>query len=279
MTYPMFNRAVENAACSHRLSTWMIRRGRCVLQLGLVLGLVFFAAAGQAQDDPQWRTDKGVVVVVGDPYVDVYVQPGRGYARFHVVEKNQRMRIFKERTGWYKVETEDGKLGWVKQKDLHTVYDVDGYLLDFSVPHWDEVTRPAQIGLLAGNMNDAVAYTLLAGYRFTPNISTEIRFSHGFGDFSNSKLASLNIVHQPFPHWRYSPFFTLGAGVIKTFPDAVLVDAADEQDNIVSVGGGVMVYLSYKLVARLEYNKHTMLTTRENNQEVDEWKAGFSILF
>lgn len=251
------------------------------LAIGLVVATLLTQSAAAAAFDgaQQWRSHKGLVVVVGDPYVDVYVQPGRGYARFHVVEKNQRMRIFKRRPGWYKVETEDGKIGWVKQKDLHLVYDTNGYLIDFSVPRWDEVTNPLQLGVLAGSMSDAVAYTVFAGYRFTPNISTEIRYSQGFSDFSNSKLASINVLHQPFPQWRYSPFFTLGAGAIRTFPDSVLVDPEDQQDNIVSVGGGLMIYLSYKLVARLEYNKHTMLTTRDNNQEVEEWKAGLSVLF
>lgn len=244
-----------------------------------LLCLLVMAVPVRAATEPSWKSNKGIVVVVGSPFIELYVQPGRGYARYHVVEKNERMRIFKERTGWYKVETQDGKIGWVRQRDLRQVYDTEGYLLDFGVPAWDEAQNPWQIGLMAGHINGAIAYTIYTGYRFTPNISTEIKYSQGFGDFSNVKLGSLMLLHQPFPAWRYSPFFTLGAGVLQTFPDSVLVEVEDEQDNIVTVGGGLMVYLSHKVIARLEYNKHTILTTRDNNEEVEEWKAGFSVLF
>lgn len=244
-----------------------------------VLCLAAHPSLARSETEIAWHNQQGIVVVVGSPFVDVYVQPGRGYARFHVVEKNQRMRLFKKRGAWYKVETEDGKFGWVKQQELQRVYDTDGYLLDFTVPQWHEAANPVQFGLLGGTMNDAVAYNVYAGYRFTPNISAEIRYARGFGDFTSVRMATANLVHQPFPNWRYSPFFTLGAGALETLPDAVLVDAADEQDNVVSVGGGLMVYLSHKVVIRLEYNMHTMLTTRETNQEVEEWKAGLGVMF
>lgn len=252
------------------------RRRACALLTGL--GLCLLATLAFAQQ-PEWQQRDGVVVVVGSPYVDVYVHPGRAYARFHVVEKNQRMRLFKKRGNWYKVETQDGKTGWVRQRDLQQVYDTEGYLLDFSVPRWNEADNPVQFGLLGGSMNDAIAYNVYAGYRFTPNISAEIRYARGFGDFTSVRMASAHIVHQPFPNWRYSPFFTLGAGALETLPDAVLVDADDEVDNLVGVGAGVIVYLSHKVVIRLEYNKHTMLTTRENNEEVEEWKAGLGVMF
>lgn len=249
------------------------------LTLTILLLLNPFSANAEDVNDIQWRKKDGVVVVIGSPYLDVYVQPGRSHDRYHVIEKNQRMRIFKERSGWYKVETEDGKIGWVKKRDLTTVYDVNGYLLDFSVPRWNEAKNPIQFGLTASKINNAYGYTLFAGYRFTPNISTELRYSHGFSDISNVKFATLNLVHQPFPAWRFSPFFTVGAGAFITSPDAVLVTPDDTQDNILNVGGGLIIYLSHKVAARLEYNKHTLLTTRDNNEEVEEWKAGLSVLF
>lgn len=235
--------------------------------------------APAADQNSGWRDADGIVVVVGAPFIELYVQPGRGYARFHAVEKNERMRLFKNRTDWYKVETQDGKIGWVPRRALKQIFDTEGYPLDFTTPSWGEAKDPWQMGLLVGTMDGAIAYSVFGGYRFTPNISGEIKYTQAFGEFSNVKLASLMLLHQPFPQWRASPFFTLGTGTMKVYPDAALVDAEDQQDNAITVGGGVMFYVTHKVIARLEYNQHTILTTRDNNEEVEEWKAGFSVLF
>lgn len=240
------------------------------------------AATGTAlaQDtESEWRDTDGVVVVVGAPFIELYVQPGRGFARFHAVEKNERIRIFKSRTDWYKVETEDGKIGWVPRRALQQMYDTEGYPLDFSIPSWSDRKDPWQFGLQVGEMEGAICYSLFAGYRFTANISAEIKYTQAFGDASTVRLGSLMLLHQPFPQWRASPFFTLGAGTMKVYPDAVQVNAEDQQDTAVTVGGGLMFYVTHKVIARLEYNQHTLLTTRNENEEVEEWKAGFSVLF
>jgi len=232
-----------------------------------------------AQEKSTWRDDDGIVVVVGSPFIELYVQPGRGYARFHAVEKNERIRLFKSRTDWYKVETQDGKIGWVPRSALTDLYDTQGYPLEFRTPSWSEAQNPWQMGLLVGEMDGATVYTVYGGYRFTANISAEIKYTQAFGDTYNTKLGNVALVHQPFPHWRASPFFTLGAGTMKVFRDGVLRQQDDEKDNAVTVGGGLMFYVTHKVVARLEYNQHTLLTTRDNNEEVEEWKAGFSVLF
>lgn len=234
--------------------------------------------------EPQWSSRKGEIVTVGSPYLELYVFPGRGFPRFHALEKGERMRLFKKRNDWYKIETVDGKKGWVRKRDLQAIYDQEGYLLDFSTPTWSDNKYPLQLGLLLGQVENALAYTLYTGYRFTPNLSTELKFTHAFGDFSNTKLGSLMLVHQAFPYWRFSPFFTLGGGIISTSQDPVLIgseqtEAIDTEDTALTVGGGLMIYLSHRLMARFEYNQHTILTTRENNLEVEEWKAGFSVFF
>ncbi len=235
--------------------------------------------AQEQEDEPNWRSNKGIVVTVGTPFIELYTFPGRGYPRYHAVEKNEKIRIFKSRAGWYKVETADGRLGWTPRRALTTVIDEEGFALDFEAPAWGETDDAWMMGILAGSLDDTISYTVYSGYRFTPNISTEIKYTQAFGDFSTVKLAELSLVHQPFPEWRISPFFVWGAGALQTLPDAVLVDAEDQLDSVITVGGGLMVYLTHNLLARIEYNQHTILTTRDNNEEVEEWKAGFSVFF
>jgi len=105
----------------------------------------------------------------------------------------------------------------------------DGLLIDFSLPQWHETDNPWHIALLGGAFDNTGAYNVLLGYRFTRHISAELKYTQAFGEFSTIKHASVALVHQMYPNWRYSPFFTLGTGSVKTAPDAILVEAEDQQ--------------------------------------------------
>jgi hypothetical protein len=92
-------------------------------------------------------------------------------------------------------------------------------------------------------------------------------------------MATVNIVHLMYPDWRASPYFTLGAGVINTEPKATLVATVDRTDSLAQVGAGVRMYLTRRFVFRAEYKAHVVFTSRDDNEEVREWKAGFSFFF
>jgi len=227
-----------------------------------------------------WPKHEGVYIAVTEPFIEMHTGPGRGYPVFYVIERGERVRLFKAKTDWYKVETEKGKLGWVRREELKDTIADDGSIIDFSPYTRDEIlSRPFEIGLLAGDFKGANAVTTYLSYHVTQNIATELKFTEAFGSFSNSKIYSLNLVHQTFPTWRISPFITLGAGVIKISPNSALVQTEERQDSILTAGGGLIIYTSRNMFLRLEYDNHTVLTKRENNEEVEEWKAGFSVLF
>ena len=103
--------------------------------------------------------------------------------------------------------------------------------------------------------------------------------SQALGRFSDSTMATVNIVHLMYPDWRASPYFTLGAGVINTQPKATLVATVDRTDSLAQVGAGVRMYLTRRFVFRAEYKAHVVFTSRNDNEEVREWKAGFSFFF
>jgi hypothetical protein len=90
---------------------------------------------------------------------------------------------------------------------------------------------------------------------------------------------ALNIVHTMYPDWRATPFFTLGAGEIHTVPKATLVATTDRTDSLAVVGAGVRTYLTRRFVFRAEYKSYVVLTSRDDNEEIREWKAGFSFFF
>lgn len=219
-------------------------------------------------------------VTILDAYVDMHTGPGRGHPIAHVAEKGETITLLKKRTDWYKAKTAKGIVGWIKRDDLHATLGPDGPELVFSRPGREEYyNRKWELGVLGGTFEGARGLTTYAGYHLTPNIATEFKLTQAFGSFSNSKMAAVNVVHQAFPGWYVSPFFTLGTGVIDISPSSDLVQVEDRQDPILTVGAGVFVYVSRSFLLRIEYNEHKVLTTRENNEEVEEWKAGFSVFF
>jgi len=99
------------------------------------------------------------------------------------------------------------------------------------------------------------------------------------GDFSDGVMGTANILMYPFPGWRVSPYFTIGTGIININPQTTIVQAQDRTDEIVHAGAGANIYLSKRFLLRVEYKRHTLLTSRDDNEEINQWKAGFSIFF
>lgn len=250
--------------------------GIIALFVALCTWLATVPALAQDADDER----EGVAVVIADPYVDVHTGPGRGYPIFHALEKGETVWLFKQRTDWFKVQTEDGLIGWVKRSTLNATLGQDGPLIAFDRSGWDNFTqRRWELGVMGGDFGGARGLTNYLGYHLTPNLAAELKYTQAFGSFSNTKLLSVNAVHQVFPEWQISPFFTLGTGVMRIEPSADLVQTQDREDTVMTVGGGFIFYFSRRFLLRLEYNDHKVLTNRENNEEVSEWKAGFSVYF
>ncbi len=213
-------------------------------------------------------------------YIDMRTGPGRAYPIFHVVENDEIVELIKRRTDWIKVETKRGKTGWAHVSQMADTFGEDGKQLAFAgATQEDYLARRWELGFHGGDFEGASSLGATLGYRFTQNFTAEVKVSQATGRFSDSKLASVALMHQPFPEWRVSPFFILGTGIIDTSPDTTLVQSEDRSDTALLVGGGAYVYLSRRFVMRLEYNNHLALTSRDTNEEVNEWKLGFNVFF
>jgi len=217
---------------------------------------------------------------VAEAYIELHTGPGRGYPVFHVVERGQQIRLIKKRTQWYKVESPDKKIGWVHEEEIALTLNADGSTYDAGqIAQRDFQSRQFEAGVLTGNYGGATALSLYGGWNFTENLATELALTQALGNVSDITFATVNLLHHPFPDWRYSPYFKLGTGIITTKPQATLIQAVDRTDETVHVGGGVKIYVSRQFFVRVEYNKHTILTSRNDNDEVEEWKIGISVFF
>ena len=219
-------------------------------------------------------------VTIADPYIELHTGPGVGYPIFHVGDRGETVTLLKRRTDWFKVRTVDGREGWVERAQLERTLTPSGETLEIEDPGFaDAVARRFEMGVLGGDFGGADVVSLYAGYTLSTNLSLELWLSQALGSFSDSEMAHLNIVHRLLPHRRVSPYFTLGTGIIRTSPKATLVRAEDREDQLAHVGAGVRIWLARRFLLRAEYKSYVIFTSRDENDEIDEVKAGLSFFF
>ena len=227
---------------------------------------------------PQTLSFDSEQVIVGAEFLNLYTGPGRGYVIDHVVEYGEPLWLLKRRTDWVKVMTRTGKTGWAKIADLDEIYSPEGEQVAVPTPGIDDYHEQSfRMGFSYGDFAGANSMGLSLGYRFTGNISAELRVAQTIGAYSDSQTFQVAVVHQPFPQWRMSPYFLLGSGVNITSPNATIVATEDRQDTTMLAGLGVSTYLSRRFALRAEVANHYLLTSRDENQEIVEWKLGFDV--
>lgn len=258
----------------------MLPLGWCVLALwGLSVSVAAEPSASR-WDFNLFKPAEPVVVTVNDAFINVHNAPGRGYPIFHVVERGEVITLLKMQTDWIKIQTARGLEGWIKRKDVLLTLGPDGAVPDFAdTKQADYLTNRFELGTAFGDFDGAQSFNMNVGYRFTKNLSTEIRWSQNTGEYSDSNLTALAILHQPFPKWRLSPFIGIGGGKLKTMPSTTLVQAEDREDDVLQASIGAYLHITGRFFLRAEYVNDYVLTSRNTNQEVNEWKLGFNIFF
>jgi len=219
-------------------------------------------------------------VIVEDPYLELHTGPGRGYPVFQIAERGERVELIRRRTDWFQVRLPRGEVGWVPLAQLRRTLGLDGEPFDVLAYELADYTeRRWEVGALYGDFGGANVISVYGAFGMTPNLSLELWLSQALGRFSDSKIASLDVVHELFPDKRFSPYIALGAGVVKTDPKATLVATTDRSDAAAHAGGGLRAYLTRRFLFRAEYKSYVVFTSRDDNEEIREWKAGFSFFF
>jgi hypothetical protein len=243
--------------------------------LTLLVVLTQAISAGVAQAAEVYKT-----VAVADPYLEMHTGPGRGYPIFHIVDRGETVEVLTQRTDWFKVRAPDGKEGWVDRAQMEQTLQPDGGTTRFAQASQQDFTDAKwETGLLAGDFGGANIVSLYGAYSVNPNVSVEVWGSQILGNFSNGWMGSVNVVHETWPDWRISPFFTLGTGVIHTSPKSTIIQAEDRTDQIAHAGIGIRMYATRRFVLRAQFNSYVVFTSRDDNEEVEEWKAGFAFFF
>jgi hypothetical protein len=255
------------------LSTSRSIKALIIAVLAVVLTQTPTTAIAQAAGE--YRT-----VSVADPYLEMHTGPGRGYPKFHVVDRGESVEILMRRTDWFQVRAPDGAVGWVDRAQMERTLQPTGSEIVFAEANQQDFTNAKwELGGMAGDFGGANIISLYGGYSLNPNVSIEVWGSQILGNFSNGWTGSVNLTHEIWPDWRISPFFTLGSGVIHTEPKSTIIQGEDRTDQIAHAGAGFRVYATRRFILRAEFKSYVVFTSRDDNEEVEEWKVGFAFFF
>ena len=251
----------------------MLRRAHPLALAGLLLLAALLTPAVSAAREY-------LQLFVTAPYLELHTGPGRGYPVFHVVPRDGSVDVLFRRTDWFKVRTEQGVEGWASQTDMQKMVLADGSLFKFDLGDRAGFTSHRyEMGMFAGQYGGA---TLVSGYMsfsFNPQLALEASFGQFLGNFSNGETENIGFAHVFVPEARWSPFVTIGLGLVQTQPKATLVAAPDRDEQSAYVGGGIRFYLTRRFFLRAEYRQYWIFTKRNQNEDADEWKAGFAFFF
>jgi len=222
-------------------------------------------------------------VKIADPFIEMHTGPGGGYPIFHVMERGAFIEIIVQRADWFKVRTENNKEGWVSFAQLSKTLSANGELIEFKViTQEDFADRTWEVGVMAGDFGGAPSLNVYGSYFFNQGFAIESSLAQSIGEQSSSLLLKLGLLIQPFPEWQYSPYFQMGTGIIDVKPSSSTIQPIDRTNQLSNFSLGVRTHLTQKIILRVEFSQYIIFSStkdNDNNEEINEWKAGFAVFF
>jgi hypothetical protein len=217
---------------------------------------------------------------IAEAYLELHEGPGRGYAVTQVVPRGDAVDVLYRRTEWFRVRTQRGVEGWAHQRELQKTLLADGSLFTFDMGNRAGFnSHDWEVGFSAGDYQGATLISSYLAYSFNEQLQAELTGSQFLGNASNGYTAELGLTHVLRPEWRISPIFSLGTGMIWIQPKSTLVLPDDRTDQTAYAGAGFRFYVTRRFFLRGEYRHHMVFTSRNENEEINEWKLGLAFFF
>jgi hypothetical protein len=252
----------------------------CVRRLaGVLMGAVLAAVA--VLPDPAVAAEPVTERLhVADPYLELRTGPGRGYPVFFVVARHEWVEVELRFTDWFKVRTEAGKAGWVHRRQLETTLTEAGGRKTFrDILLDDYLVRRVQLGASWGRFKSEPMLKLYTSYRFSDTLSAEGTLAQVQGVFSGTDFWHVDAMAEPWSDRRLSPFFGIGVGRFKNFPNLSLVDATVTNSNLANATIGARYHLTDRFVVRVDYTLYTAFLSDTRSAEYKAFTAGLSFFF
>ena len=217
---------------------------------------------------------------VTDPYIELRTGPGRGFPVFFVTKRGDFIEIELRHTDWYRVKTDDGKVGGVTRQQLESTITAAGGRKSFRDVLLDDfLSRKVQLGGAWGHFHSEPMLKLWTSYRFSETLSLEGTIGQVQGVFSGSDFWHLNIVAEPWSDRRISPFFGVGIGKFKNFPNLSLIGATTTDAKLANAQIGIRYHLTDRFVMQVDYSLYTAFVSDQRSTEYRALTAGVSFFF
>ncbi len=217
---------------------------------------------------------------IAEPYIELRTGPGRGFPIFFVAQRNDFIAVELRHTDWYRVRTDDGKVGWVSRQQLETTLAAGGVQKTFrDVMLEDFINRKVQLGAAWGHFHGEPMLKLWTNYRMSETLSVEATIAQVQGVFSGTDLWHLNLMAEPWSDRRFSPFAGIGVGKFTNFPNLSLVGAQTTNAKLANAMVGVRYYLSERFVLRADYSIYTVFVNDTKTNDYHAWTLGVSFFF
>ncbi len=254
------------------------RASRALLAVLCIIGPIAAAADGPASTA---RDDERLLqLFVAAPYLDLRTGPGRGYPVTQFVARGVRLVVLFRRTDYFKVRTSRGIEGWAAARDLQNALLADGskFTLDlgdragFQSHGWE-------LGAFAGDFDGANLVSFYGARSVNDNLKLELSASQYLGEQRSGWMVEAGVSHVFAPEWRLSPFVALGGGLFRVDKDAQRPNLVDRTDQSAYAGLGLRFYLTRRFFLRGEFKERIVFTSRNDNEELKEWKVGLAFFF
>lgn len=217
---------------------------------------------------------------ITDPYIELHTGPGRGYPVFFVAGRDEWIAIELRYTDWYKVRTDGGKLGWVHRRQLQTTLTEAGSQKGFrDIALDDYLQRRLELGAGVGRFKGEPMLKVFGGYRLGDTLQLEGTIGQVQGVFSGTDFWHVNLNAEPWSDKRLSPFFGVGFGKFRNFPNLSLVQAINTNAKLANAQIGLRYYLTERFVARVDYSIYTAYVSEQRSTEYRAIAAGLSFFF
>jgi hypothetical protein len=241
---------------------------------GPVVGAAAEPAATAGADE------KLLQLFVAAPYLDLRTGPGRGYPVTQVITRGESLDVIFRRTDFLKVRTTRGIEGWAAARDLQGALRADGST--FTLELGDRSGYQAhrwELGAFAGDFDGASLVSFYGARSVNDNLKVELSASQYLGEQRSGYMVEAGVTHVFAPEWRFSPFVTFGGGLFRVDKDAQRPNLVDRTDQSAYAGVGARFYLTRRFFLRGEFKERIVFTSRNDNEELKEWKVGLAFFF
>lgn len=220
------------------------------------------------------------IVKVADPFLEMHTGPSPGYPITNIVKRDETITIIKRRTTWYQIKNSKNFEGWVHRSQLVKTLTLQDEQISIKDIGRDEyLEHQLEMSMIGGSFGNLPMMTIAGGYTLSKNLSAEVSYSQIIGNFSSRQLLGVNLINQPFPEWKISPYFSLGTGIISTRVKSTLSKLKDDTDFLANVSLGLKMYLTRSFLIRTDLKKNIIFQSRDKNEEISSWQVGFAVFF